>query len=160
MGISTIWLSLLWVVVGFEHLDPGGAPAVPGRRRRMAVPRTRVAAWGGRDAAGTEAGPMTRQGICYPFDESHSPMRRSAAKHDHTVWRVGDGRGAGCGVAPRADGDHVKTRQSPQHGKGQVTRPAHKKLWSGQRDSNPRMTAWEAVALPLGDARIYAMKLA
>ena len=53
MGISTIWLSLLWVVVGFEHLDPGGAPAVPGRRRRMAVPRTRVAAWGGRDAAGT-----------------------------------------------------------------------------------------------------------
>lgn len=33
-------------------------------------------------------------------------------------------------------------------------------LWSGQRDSNPRMTAWEAVALPLGDARICAMKLA
>ena len=27
-------------------------------------------------------------------------------------------------------------------------------LWSGQRDSNPRMTAWEAVALPLGDARV------
>lgn len=26
--------------------------------------------------------------------------------------------------------------------------------WSGQRDSNPRMTAWEAVALPLGDARM------
>ena len=27
-------------------------------------------------------------------------------------------------------------------------------LWSGQRDSNPRMSAWEADALPLGDARI------
>ena len=26
--------------------------------------------------------------------------------------------------------------------------------WSGQRDSNPRMMAWEAIALPLGDARI------
>jgi hypothetical protein len=25
--------------------------------------------------------------------------------------------------------------------------------WSGQRDSNPRMMAWEAIALPLGDAR-------
>ncbi len=27
-------------------------------------------------------------------------------------------------------------------------------LWSGQRDSNPRMMAWEAIALPLGDARM------
>ena len=26
--------------------------------------------------------------------------------------------------------------------------------WSGQRDSNPRMSAWEADALPLGDARM------
>jgi hypothetical protein len=25
--------------------------------------------------------------------------------------------------------------------------------WSGQRDSNPRMMAWEAIALPLGYAR-------
>ena len=28
-------------------------------------------------------------------------------------------------------------------------------LWSGQRDSNPRMMAWEAIALPLGDARMF-----
>ena len=27
-------------------------------------------------------------------------------------------------------------------------------FWSGQRDSNPRVSAWEADALPLGDARI------
>ena len=27
-------------------------------------------------------------------------------------------------------------------------------FWSGQRDSNPRMSAWEADALPLGDARV------
>ena len=26
--------------------------------------------------------------------------------------------------------------------------------WSGQRDSNPRILAWEARALPLGDARV------
>ena len=26
--------------------------------------------------------------------------------------------------------------------------------WSGQRDSNPRVSAWEADALPLGDARL------
>ena len=26
--------------------------------------------------------------------------------------------------------------------------------WSGQRDSNPRVSAWEADALPLGDARV------
>ena len=26
--------------------------------------------------------------------------------------------------------------------------------WSGRRDSNPRMVAWEATALPLGDARL------
>ena len=29
-------------------------------------------------------------------------------------------------------------------------------LWSGQRDSNPRVSAWEADALPLGDARVGA----
>ena len=28
--------------------------------------------------------------------------------------------------------------------------------WSGRRDSNPRMVAWEATALPLGDARLSA----
>ena len=27
-------------------------------------------------------------------------------------------------------------------------------FWSGQRDSNPRVSAWEADALPLGDARL------
>ena len=32
--------------------------------------------------------------------------------------------------------------------------------WSGQRDSNPRMSAWEADALPLGDARVwYALQV-
>ena len=29
--------------------------------------------------------------------------------------------------------------------------------WSGQRDSNPRMSAWEADALPLGDARMWGI---
>ena len=32
--------------------------------------------------------------------------------------------------------------------------------WSGQRDSNPRMMAWEAIALPLGDARMCGEILA
>ena len=32
-------------------------------------------------------------------------------------------------------------------------RPGPRAVWSGQRDSNPRMSAWEADALPLGDAR-------
>ena len=31
---------------------------------------------------------------------------------------------------------------------------APKGLQSGQRDSNPRISAWKADALPLGDARI------
>ena len=29
--------------------------------------------------------------------------------------------------------------------------------WSGQRDSNPRVSAWEADALPLGDARMWGI---
>lgn len=29
--------------------------------------------------------------------------------------------------------------------------------WSGQRDSNPRMMAWEAIALPLGYARVATL---
>lgn len=37
------------------------------------------------------------------------------------------------------------------HGKDAMTCIRH---WSGQRDSNPRMSAWEADALPLGDARV------
>ena len=31
--------------------------------------------------------------------------------------------------------------------------------WSGQRDSNPRVSAWEADALPLGDARLSLTSL-
>jgi hypothetical protein len=27
-------------------------------------------------------------------------------------------------------------------------------MWSGRWDSNPRMSAWKADALPLGDARL------
>lgn len=29
------------------------------------------------------------------------------------------------------------------------------KFWSGRRESNPRKSAWEADAIPLGDSRIY-----
>ena len=38
------------------------------------------------------------------------------------------------------------------HAKGPARGPVCS--WSGQRDSNPRMSAWEADALPLGDARV------
>lgn len=40
-----------------------------------------------------------------------------------------------------------------KHGTGTVS--CFYFFWSGQRDSNPRVSAWEADALPLGDARLW-----
>src|SRR5690606_13224082 len=49
----------------------------------------------------------------------------------------------GCSI-PCATG--ARARGSP--GVGGVTRPPPGRGWSGRRDSNPRHTAWKAVALP------------
>lgn len=54
---------------------------------------------------------------------------------------------AGIGMVP--------VRPKPYERKNAVSMTAFDfVIWSGRRDSNPRIPAWEAGALPLGDARI------
>ena len=84
-----------------------------------------------------------------------------------SVWRRPRESASRCGAAWGAPGRHHDEPGARSHrrhlrhlagnaGRRKRERPAGAGLfwaWSGQRDSNPRMTAWEAVALPLGDAR-------
>lgn len=65
-----------------------------------------------------------------------------------------DLRSARQTLLPQAIGDESPPSISTKKGRPPNWRPALIMAWSGRRDSNPRIRAWEARALPLGDARV------
>lgn len=92
---------------------------------------------------GTRCDPGSRPGA----GSSPFPRRTIRPVPRGTPSPASSGCGFHRGILTRGSGRTRRSKKAPCHGRG-------RKVWSGKRDSNPRLPAWEASILPLNYSRL------
>ena len=140
-------------VVVPDDSDVAGAGAVAGRHHAAGKVGALDGALDDKLLAGPDGGALLHQQVGIEVKLVGERLGGNAA----LLVGHGNGRHGDSSRSARVGRVFARPGGKPAHGvaaheKGPFRGPEH--LWSGQRDSNPRMSAWEADALPLGDARM------